>query len=39
LESNGWKIKMDRVIKGRIDLVYVECAWVLQLKTVKNTSK
>jgi len=26
LESNGWKIKMDRVIKGRIDLVYVECA-------------
>ena len=25
LESNGWKIKMDRVIKGRIDLVYVEC--------------
>ena len=26
LESNGWKIKMDRVIEGRIDLVYVECA-------------
>ncbi len=26
LESNGWSIKMDRVIKGRIDLVYVECA-------------
>ena len=26
LESNGWKIKMDRVIKGRIDLIYVECA-------------
>ena len=26
LESNGWKIKMDRVIEGRIDLIYVECA-------------
>lgn len=26
LESNGWSIKMDRVIEGRIDLVYVECA-------------
>lgn len=26
LESNGWKIKMARVIEGRIDLVYVECA-------------
>ena len=26
LESNGWSIKMDRVIKGRIDLIYVECA-------------
>lgn len=25
LESNGWSIKMDRVIEGRIDLVYVEC--------------
>ena len=25
LELNGWKIKMDRVIEGRIDLVYVEC--------------
>lgn len=25
LESNGWSIKMDRVIKGRIDLIYVEC--------------
>ena len=25
LESNGWKIKMDRVIEGRIDLIYVEC--------------
>ena len=26
LESNGWKIKMARVIEGRIDLIYVECA-------------
>lgn len=26
LESNGWSIKMDRVIEGRIDLIYVECA-------------
>ena len=26
LESNGWKIMMDRVIEGRIDLVYVECS-------------
>ena len=26
LESNGWSIKMDHVIKGRIDLIYVECA-------------
>ena len=26
LESNGWKIKMDRVIEGRIDLIYVECS-------------
>ena len=26
LESNGWKIKMTRVIEGRIDLIYVECA-------------
>ncbi|WP_295858100.1 class I SAM-dependent methyltransferase [uncultured Fibrobacter sp.] len=25
LESNGWSIKMDRVIEGRIDLIYVEC--------------
>ena len=25
LESNGWTIKMDRVIEGRIDLIYVEC--------------
>lgn len=25
LESNGWKIKMARVIEGRIDLIYVEC--------------
>lgn len=26
LESNGWEIKMDRVIEGRIDLIYAECA-------------
>jgi len=25
LESNGWTIKMDHIIKGRIDLIYVEC--------------
>ncbi len=25
LEKNGWKIKMNRVIEGRIDLIYVEC--------------
>ena len=25
LESNGWSIKMDRVIEGRIDLISVEC--------------
>jgi len=26
LESNGWSIKMDCVIEGRIDLIYVECS-------------